>query len=385
MRKSLWLLFFPLLGVSCGHRDLPSPTQPSALRTLEVRSLPEVMNPQRAYRVEIKLNGELSGVDYIQLEARRLGESAGEALFFLNDDGDARHPNGGDVVAGDGVFTQQMLWQPQTLTRQLYQFRFTAVGSAEEQTAALLDTVLSMDNKKPRLLSVEAPDYLPSGFDDLRYFRATAEDSNGIDDIDRVSFNGFRNDTLFFSGNLQPETEGRFVLPLDSSFAAGKKGTYLLKFSAIDRSGTSSNIEQRTIVIENEPPVIFDLQTLSEAVIPQTDSNTFLVSMRVWDPQGPTDIKFAGYKALRPDSVYANQGLPIPMVDNGLSFDLQRWSQQYFGDLVKGDGIYSITAVIFPTDTYGNPTLKGDYIWTFYAQDFANQGSNQIVHVITLK
>ncbi|MBN2356038.1 hypothetical protein JXO59_07985 [candidate division KSB1 bacterium] len=393
MHKSA--IFFALaLSLIYGcKRDLPLPVPDNHVITMGIRLLPRVMNPYRDYRVEVKVSPTPGNVSYIQLDAVRLGTSQPEVTYYLNDDGDAVHPDRGDVVANDGVFTQVLQWRPAELTRNYYQFRFTAVGEGLESIPVLLDTVLSLDNKAPRILQAQAPELLPSGFMDEKYFYVAVQDSDGVDDIASVSFSGLRGEMTFFTGQLHDDGsrgdavagDGLYSLRLDSTFAAAKKGTFDLQFIARDRSNVASNIAQKTITIENEPPHIFNLNALSEATIPLTESNTFLVTLDVRDPQGYEDIQFVGYMALRPDSVYANQGLPIPMVDNGLPFDLDRWSQSYFGDVVANDGTYSITAVIFPTDSFGNPTLKGKYIWTFYAIDFVGQKSEQLVHEITLK
>ncbi len=393
MRRIMPLLIVFFSGILFCKRELPLPPPQDDAVSMEIRLLPRVLNPYRFYRVEVKVSASPGLVDYVQLEVIRLGGSQVEASYFLNDDGDALHPNKGDVVAGDGIYTQVLQWRPPVLSRQYYQFRFTAIGERLTHTPAISDTILSLDNKPPRILQVQAPDFLPSGFAGEKYFYVAVEDSDGVEDIAAVQYIGVRNGITYFSGLLYDDgshgdvvaADGLFTLRLDSTFAAAKMGTYTLQFIAYDRSNVASTMIQQLINIENRPPQLFNLVAPTEATIPLSGYSTFLVTIDVRDPQGLKDIQFVGYMALRPDSVYANQGLPIPMVDNGLPFDLDRWSQQYFGDLVANDGTYSITAVIFPTDAYGNPTLKGKYIWTFYATDFVGNKSEQLIHEIVLK
>ena len=62
------------------------------------------------------------------------------------------------------------------------------------------------------------------------------------------------------------------------------------------------------------------------------------------------------------------------MVDNGLPFDDQGNVFIYTGDEFAGDGIYSLSILIF-----GDPeTLLGKYIFSFYIRDKVGNLSNVV-------
>jgi len=336
--------------------------------------------------IQVK-NAAPADVDSVSLSIRKAGET-GSVHFALFDDGAAMHENDEDVVARDGIFSQRISWQANVQQRTEFIFRFEASDRQNRQSEPLEVTVVSLTNSPPEITGITMPDSLPSGFDGLRYIKVTATDSNEVDDIVQVNYNGLRNDTTFFQGTLKDDGlsgdemagDGVFSISVDRTFAAGKKGWYELQFEAKDKSAANSARQGRQLLIRNAPPQIFNLIAPTEAQRPAAGgSNNFLVKISVEDPQGPGDIKFVGFMSLKPDSTYANSGQPIPMVDNGLPFDLSRWSQQYFGDTVAGDGVFSITAFISPTDKLG------DYVWTFSAIDFAGNESEKITHTVKIK
>ncbi len=384
-----WLLFVALIVLACSDRELPVQTTQSSQPVLQVHQIPSFVNPGKSFFVSVKVEDEQGPQDIVSvtLTISRQGEATPLFTFELYDDGGAVHPDDGDVVAHDGIFSQKINWTPDGSARQKYAFTFVAIDKANLSSEPLLVTVVSLNNIPPEIINISMPDSLPSGFDGELLFEVTAIDSNGVDDLKQMTFRGVRNDTVFMTGELYDDGthgdrvagDGTFTLSVDRTFAAGKKGEYTLEFRAVDQSDMQSEAATKKIVIGNDAPVLSDLQAPTEVQIPASGNVERLITVRVDDPQGLGDIKFVGFMSLKPDSTYANGGLPIPMVDNGLPLDLGRWSQQYFGDQVAGDGIYSITAIIQSTAETGN------YIWTFYAVDFVGNESKKITHVITLK
>ncbi len=200
-----------------------------------------------------------------------------------------------------------------------------------------------------------------------------------------------RNDTLFFSGEFQrspdivPENPGAavFALRADSSFAVGKKGNYDILFEAVDRSGMKSIPESRPLLIGNNAPILSDVTAPSVFERPngnKYNTEKFLITIRVRDSQSLQDIKFVKMIWKKPDSTFSENS-PFTLYDNGLPFhdDFSGWDQGYRGDLVAGDGIFSITGF------FNSPQPLGDYLLTFYAQDLAGNTSENITYIITLK
>jgi hypothetical protein len=236
-------------------------------------------------------------------------------------------------------------------------------------------------NQVPEILNVSFPDSIVSGMKptDILF---TVNDNDGLEDILWVLIQGYDSvisfpvfqDTVFNPMDNSPV----FSASIDSSYTAGKKGEYELKFLAVDRVGDFSNAVIKNVYFENNPPLLWDSQVPDTLTRPATGSNPIdtLITIRVKDHQGLSDIDEVYYFSLKPDSSLANGGNPLYMWDNGLPFLGDPNQLQYAGDLVAGDGIYSSTILLFDN------ALLGKYKLSIYAKDKVGQISTVLVDSI---
>jgi hypothetical protein len=138
-------------------------------------------------------------------------------------------------------------------------------------------------------------------------------------------------------------------------------GTYLIEVSAQDPKGFSSNtlIVPLEVIRTNRPPVLSDLQapdTVNTSVVSQ-----FLITVNALDPDGLADIKSV--------TRTTPSGLVFTLNDQGVN-----------GDVRAGDGTFSETVAV--NDPSPPP---GDYLFKFQAFDRSNEGSNVIIHRVTVR
>ncbi len=97
-----------------------------------------------------------------------------------------------------------------------------------------------------------------------------------------------------------------------------------------------------------------------------------LVKAAVEDPDGLQDVDSVYFYSRKPDGTLANNGKPLPMVDNGKPFNINNpWVDA--GDEKAGDGIYSLTILI------DNSALTGKFYFTFYMRDKAGNLSDSVI------
>jgi len=376
------IIVFPLLCIffiSCSQRELPQQNTTIEPLSLDVVSVPAVVNPGGAYLISAHVVGG-AGVDSVQLDVLTAENALLLKTFWLYDDGGANHTEDGDQVAFDNVFSQRIVWAVDVGDAQKLTWRFQATDVAGAISEPVDHTVSARENSAPVLLKVETPDSLPSGFEGQLSFRVEAADSNGVDDIDKVMYSAFHNGVLNFEQILEPgETAGVYVQNVERTFAAGKKGAYTLKFKAIDKSGTESAVVERVVNIGNNAPTLLDFVHADSVQQPQEGKIVaFLISVRVEDEQSLVDVKDVKLEWKKPDSTYS-QNSPFDLYDNGLPWnqDFQGWDDGWRGDENAGDGIYSITGIFDPNQPIG------DYELTFYAADFAGNQSERITRIVT--
>ena len=378
MKKIVFLLLTSLLA-ACSQRELPQQNTSSEPLSLQTRIVPSVVNPGGVYLTSVSVTGG-AGVDSVRLDILAGEGSTLLAAFWLYDDGGALHPDDGDQVAFDGVFTQRIVWAVDVGNAEQVVWRFQAVDADGKAAEPVEQTVSARENAAPVLLKVETPDSLPSGFDGRLTFRVEAADSNGADDITRVMYSAFQNGVLNFEADLERQEAGVYVQTMDRTFAAGKKGVYDLKFKAIDQSGAESNIVERQTAIGNKAPMLLDFVHADSVQQPEAGKIVaFLITVRVEDDQSLLDVKDVKMEWKKPDGTYS-QNSPFDLYDNGLPWneDFEGWDDGWRGDEKKGDGIYSITGIFDPSQPLG------DYELTFYANDFAGNTSERITRIVTL-
>ena len=391
MKYVLFLSVAATLFLSgCLQREMPSEPTTSSSPALTILEAPDQITFNRSYRISVRVS-DAQGPDdvpFVLLSIIPSGSTTPTQVDTLWDDGQSLRSEDGDVIANDGIFTQVLFWPPENTSRQELFFVFKATDKSGHESEPVIKTVISLLNPPPQLIDVSVPSYLPSGFKG-ELITAKVIDDNAVS----VHYYGARKDTAGFEGELVFEGElfdngengdvitgdNIFSLSITAEFAAAREGLYTLKFQAEDAVGDTSETVTQEIDIENVPPNIANLNCPDTVQRPTSGTKTVLVTLDVSDAQGLGDIKFVGFMSLKPDSTYANNGQPIPMVDNGLPYDPSRWIQQYWGDVTAGDGVYSFTAEVSSGDT------PGDYVWTFQASDWVGNGSDTIIKVFTIQ
>lgn len=138
----------------------------------------------------------------------------------------------------------------------------------------------------------------------------------------------------------------------------------------MDVKGFASNTVMVPVQIirTNQPPLLSDLQAPDTVRLASQDQLLEL-RVRASDPNGLDDIQRVVFNSFRPDGS-ASTGNPFQMFDDGDS---------NHGDARRGDGIFSLK-IILPASTQ-----TGTYRFEFQAFDKSNEGSNVIIHRITVK
>jgi len=378
MKKIVWILF---IGIMAGcSRELPQEPVDDSTPEIEPKQVPEVVNPGEHYQVMVSVKNA-DGVDSVRLDIFTSNETM-LSTHYLFDDGAAAHPDDGDVVAHDDVFSQNIQFQTDVEEKDSLIWRFKAESHSGRTGKPLEVSVSAFANIAPAIVSISLPDSLPSGFDGTRTIQVTASDSNGLDDLHHVEYQAFLNDELYFTQKLSEQTnEGVYSQQVTKEFAIAKApGMYTLKFRAVDRSKASSNVVERQFYIANTAPVLSEPSLVDSVKRPPEDMMTaFLITINVSDAQTLNDVKEVKLDWKKPDGTFS-QNSPFDLYDNGLPWneDFTGWDEGYRGDETAGDGVYSITGIFDPNQPLGLYTL------TFYAFDFAGNKSDKVVRHVYL-
>ncbi len=380
-----YVLLAVMIFFSCSERDLPTVPVSDEPAELEIRHMPEVLNPNRSFFVAVEAKGD-KNIGLIELDIiPESGEEPAQSAR-LYDDGGAQHPSDGDIVAHDNVFSQNVLWNPAITVQQNYRLRFVAKSDEHVLSDPIEQSVLSLRILPPRIVSVEIPDRLPSGYSETRFVRVEVQDSSGLEDISEVQIKGFQDGVQRFVIELQDtglggdvlEGDGIYSASLEPFFPARKKGSYDLIVIARDRSGSTSEEVNRTLVIENQPPVLSEPVLADSVARPASGQLAyFLIEINARDPQTLQDISDVILTWKKPDGTFADNS-PFTLYDNGLDFDIDKWNQGYRGDKQADDGIYSITGIFDDDDALGT------YILEFTATDWVGQKNEPVVRQIEL-
>ncbi|NOX37548.1 MAG: hypothetical protein GXO78_08425 [Calditrichaeota bacterium] len=284
----------------------------------------------------------------------------------LFDDGATRHPDDGDVVARDGIFSNRFYPARMGLpARTLILQAFARDQNGNVQSVDNLE-ITGTDNYPPVILHISVPDTFYAGTPGM-IFQATVADSDSVNDVVAVIMQGLQNSVVVFQDTLRrdPQQPNRFLLIRDSSFAAEKQKEYLLEFYALDHQIPSLNRLQAGIYIENEPPVIRSIELPDSVKLPAVDRELITVRARVVDSQSLADIQRVYFTVKR---IGSNETNEVELYDDGNMVDN--------GDLLAGDGIFSRIIVLLSTNT------PGDYVFTFYAIDRVQQMATTVVDTL---
>jgi len=340
---------------------------------------PQVSEP---YKVEVFTTDPLgpSNISGVQFFIRREPEGDILAADSLYDDGAYYHKDDGDVFAGDGIFTNR--FYPDQLIAPVqsgnYYFSFQ-VFNKQGITGRSPDFVVNFStNFLPAVQLISAPDTYSINITE-RSLHVKVGDGNGSDDIIKVYFESQKtgSQVIKYEGELFDDgaTQNGDVIAgdsiysalLDTGFAIGKNGTFRLRFYAIDSyQELNETVPEHEIEVTNFAPQITNVnvpQTI-EIPAPGGNFNRELVTVSVTDPEGLADVDSVYFFSQKPDGTFANNGLPIPLVDNGRPFNINNPGQET-GDDVAGDGIYSFSLLVY------SDTQAGTYRFIFYVVDKA--------------
>ncbi len=392
----LFILVIIIFSIGCSKED--NPVSLGVVPSITKLKLPDKWNIRTSpnYKIEVWATdpqgmSNLSGVQMTITES-----SSGNQIFIdsLYDDGAYYHINDGDVLAGDGVYSNN--YRPSDINQALdeaeYLFQFKAVDKQHNESQVLEYPVFFGPNSRPQVQRISAPDFIQSGISDV-IFSITASDSDGTDDI-IISFfesenleKGYKKfeQYLYNDGNLtnhgdETANDSVFSTKINFDFLSGKQGRYNLLFYVEDSFGErNTEVATHEVVIGNEPGEFLQINVPEQMNLPITvdDYNRELMTTEVSDPDGLADIDSVYFYSLKPDSTFANDGLPILLVDNGLSFNINNAGVET-GDLDPGDGIYSFSILTY------QDTITGLYTFSFYIRDKAGNLTGPVIKTINI-
>jgi hypothetical protein len=115
---------------------------------------------------------------------------------------------------------------------------------------------------------------------------------------------------------------------------------------------------------ENIAPVISNL-VVPDTVTIGSDTTFIQVTLDVEDANSLNDIEFVWFDSYLPNGNPSLQN-PIALFDDGTN-----------GDLVPGDGTYSLIVILPPVGV-----TRGTFRWEFQAKDRGDKSSNIIIHFL---
>ena len=396
IQPHLFMLVIIIFSIGCNKED--NPVSLGIVPSITKLELQDKWNIRATliYKIEVWAKdpqgiSNLSGVQMIVSES-----SSGNQIFTdsLYDDGAYYYINDGDVLAGDGVYSNK--YRPADINQALkeaeYMFQFIAIDKQHNESQVLEYPVFFGPNNRPQVQEISAPDIIPSGSQDI-IFSISASDSDGTDDIIIAFFEseniekGYKKfeQYLYNDGDLTNHgdvTAGDsvFSTKINSDFLSGKQGRYNLLFYVEDSFGErNAETAAHEVVIGNQPGEFLQINVPETMNIPTTEGeyNRELMTAEVLDPDGLADIDSVYFYSLKPDSTYANDGLPILLVDNGLPFNISNAGLEA-GDLVAGDGTYSFSILTY------HDTVTGLYTFSFFIRDKAGNLTGPVSKTINI-
>lgn len=358
--------FIFLLLFSCEEDKLV--TGNPAVFEISEEQIPQQINSNSAEKVlfSAKVVHPEGEAGIVAVNLLLVANSGNENRFRMYDDGSVNHASG-DVIAFDGVYSVLVGGNNSGLRDGFYAASIEAVSAGDEIIHSAEKSLRVLQNIRPVVEAVSFPDSISAGMQPLE-ITATVSDSNGVDDVRWVLVDGqhdfglqkgFR-DTLV----SRPGGSAVFSRIVDSSYATGKMGNYLLQFVAEDMSEEKSIPLSRSVYFENTPPQVWDTVVPDSLKVPQSGAAEVLITVRVKDRQSLSDIQEVYFDSVKPDG-NPSSGNPFYMYDNGLPYNQNEATA--VGDKIAGDGVYSLTIFLPP----GTPL--GVYTFTFYAKDKAGQ------------
>ena len=243
--------------------------------------------------------------------------------------------------------------------------------------ASLSPTIINVNNVNPQSLSV---------IDTLVQCFVTAD---GIDNSTEISVSLLAPDgTLMDSEPLHddgifPDSKARdgvFSAQVHLQVSKSALGQYATQFIAVNGSGFRSSTIVRSVAVinsNNHAPTISNPVVPDTVTVPSSTDTTFVVvSVKVDDQDGLSDIASVTFSSRRPDSSLVGV---YPLYDDGganprIPFGLKS------GDAVAGDGIYTLT---LPLTSSSDHNTYRDF--TFLATDLSGETSEPLTRRIYIR
>jgi hypothetical protein len=321
-------------------------------------------------KIEVKVTDPqgYSNLSGIYMEVKNQTNSQVVFSDSLYDDGAINHSQDGDVIAGDGIFSNRFS-SVQILSGAGdgdYVFSFRSFDKENHESSLKEQTALFGPNTRPEIVNITGPDTLFSGTPG-QIFEVAVFDSDDVEDVLRTYFETM-NDSgqvidiseLFNDGDFSNHgdlftNDSIFSIKLDSSFAADKLGLYRFNFHVEDSFNEENVIVPiHQIYIENKSGKVISTTVPDSLQRPVTPGSVtpFQLLAEVNDPQGLSDVQKVYFLSEKPDGTFSGDSTQFEMKDDG--------SQ---GDPVDRDGEYSIIIQI------GDSNDLGTYIFHFFMLD----------------
>lgn len=384
MKKIIGLLLFPLLFLACDEK-LPTPVTETKPDIIKI-NLPATiyLNSPENYFISVAVSDPQGITDIASVTAAISSVASGQVVqtIVLKDDGQA-----GDILPNDGLFHAKI--EPALAeTAGNYTFTIKVSDLSENTVSQISDAVAFVAGAKnlaPQISAPKVPEIIDLNATGEYIISVSAADADGLNDIQSVLcqiFSPFapqipnRVDTLRDAGTNGDTApgDGIFSTKISGAFARKRVGAYSFRFQAMDRQSQLSNPLVEVVQVmnaENLPPQILSVTAPDTLVLHATNVIVTTLLVEVTDPQGLGDIRSVFFNSFLPPDNRPSSQNPFYMNDDG--------KKNVSGDVIAGDGVYSLTINLPPN------TPPGNYTWIFETVDLSGAASDQIPHVVTVK
>jgi hypothetical protein len=175
-------------------------------------------------------------------------------------------------------------------------------------------------------------------------------------------------DVVIASADLA-SSDGTFSGTVPLRIRRGDVGDYRLRINGVDSRGLATDeiFAKLSIFFGRKPPVICGISAPDTITAPITGFDILHIEACVQDSSGLADIKRVLFNSYLPNGNPSSRN-PYILADDGT-----------LGDLVPGDGIYTIEVQI------DSSAMKGIYRFEFQAFDLSNLLSQVRIHTIYVK
>lgn len=386
MKKIIVSLLLLTVSFLACDEDIPTAvigTQPEIIKI----NLPVTiyLNSTETYAISVQVSDPQGLADIVTVAAEISSATSGSLLATLDllDDG-----NLGDIIPQDGLFWAKI--EPDIAAENPGDYLFTInvtdqAGNTATQTSETVSFVAGTKNMPPQISDFKVPQIIDLNASGEYIISVNVNDADGANDIQQVLCHIYspfapqianQVDTLFDTGSNGDTApgDGIFSVKITNSFARKRVGNYSFRVQAMDRQAQLSNPLVEVVEVmnaENLPPQINRVTAPDTLVLHPTNVIITTLLVEVTDPQGLGDIQSVFFNSFLPPDNRPSSQNPFYMNDDG--------NKNVSGDVIAGDGIYSLTINLPPN------TPPGDYTWVFEAVDLSGASSEQIPHVVTVK